>query len=141
VKLDWILLANHAEVNSGLLYISGGGWDTITMHAPIPGAPENVFAVAQGTAVIRLLFHQTETGREHSFQLTVVDEDGAEIGSVDGNVRVDKQPGLPPAWLQAVNLPIPLTGLGLPRPGLYTMSLQVNGQHVGDQPFRVLKGY
>jgi hypothetical protein len=142
VNLEWMLLANHAEVGgNGLLYISGGGWDTITVGAPLEGAPPGVFAVVMGTLVIRLNFHATETEREHAFTVTFVDEDGLEIGKAEGNVRVEKIRGLPLGWPQNVNIPIPLTGIQLPRPGLYTISLQVNGQHVGDRPFRVLKGY
>lgn len=141
MNLDWMLLANYAEVNGGLLYISGGGWDTMTVHAPIEGAPPGVFAAIQGTLVIRLLFHQTETGRDHAFELAITDEDGLEIGKAEGGVRVEQSRGLPVGWPQPVNIPIPLTGIALPRPGLYTLSLQVNGQHVGDRPFRVLKGY
>jgi hypothetical protein len=91
--------------------------------------------------VIRLLFHQTETGQDHNFTLTILDEDGNEIGKAEGGVRVDRIPGLPPGWPQNVNIALPLAGIGLPKPGLYSMSLQVDGRHLGDRPFRVLKGY
>lgn len=142
MNLDWMMLCNYAEsAPNGLLYITGGGWDTITVNAPMEGAPPNVFAVLQGTLVIRLLFHQTETDREHTFQVMFMDEDGQEIGKAEGNFRVDRLRGLPPGWPQNVNLPIPLTGVALPHAGLYTISLGVNGQHVGDRPFRILKGY
>ena len=142
MKLDWMLLANYAEVSNDLLYISGGGWDTVTINAPIEGAPPDVFAILPGTLVVRMLFHPTETGRDHSLSITIVDEDGHEVGKAEGSVRVDKAPGLPPGWDQNVNLAIPLgPGIRLPRPGLYMISLQVNEQHVGDRPFRVLKGY
>lgn len=142
MNLEWMILANYAEAGSnGLLYIAGGGWDTITISAPMQGAPPGVFGAMQGTLVIRLQFHQTETGRDHDFALTIIDEDGGEIGKVEGNFRVDRLPGLPPAWPQSVNLPIPLTGAPLPKAGLYTLSLQVDGSHLGDRPFRVLKGY
>lgn len=40
-----------------------------------------------------------------------------------------------------MNLIVPVTGIPLPRPGLYRFSVLVNGQHVGDQAFRVIKGY
>lgn len=141
MNLEWMILANYAEANNGLLYISGGGWDTVTAGAPLENAPPNVFTVLNGALVIRLNFHQTETGRDHSFEVRFVDEDGGEIGKAEGNVRVDKVPGLPPAWPVNVNLPLPLSGVPIPRPGMYTISLQVNGQHIGDRPFRVLKGY
>ncbi len=141
MNLDYMVLCNYAEVSSnGLLYIAGGGWDTITVNAPPENAPPGVFAVLPGTLVVRLLFHQTETDRDHTFQILVSDEDGQEIGKAEGSVRVDRIRGLPVGWPQNVNLPIPL-GIPLPRPGLFSISVSVNGQHVGDRPFRILKGY
>jgi hypothetical protein len=142
MNLDWMMLCNYAEAApNGLLYINGGGWDTVTVSAPLENAPPNVFAVLQGTLVIRLLFHQTETDREHSFRLDFTDEDGNQIGNAEGKFRVDRIRGLPIGWPQNVNLPIPLSGVPLPRAGLYSISLAVNDQHVGDRPFRILKGY
>lgn len=142
MNLDWMMLCNYAEsAPNGLLYITGGGYDTITVNAPLEGAAQGVFAVMQGTLVIRLLFHQTETDREHEFQVVISDEDGQQIGKAEGNVRVDRIRGLPVGWPQSVNLPIPLTGIALPRAGLFTISVSVNDQHVGDRPFRVIKGY
>jgi hypothetical protein len=119
MNLDWMMLCNYAEVApNGLLYIVGGGWDTVTVSAPMEGAPPGVFAVLQGTLVIRLLFHQTETGRDHSFEVVFTDEDGQEMGKAGGSIRVERSPGIPVGWPQNVNLPIPLTGIGLPRAGL-----------------------
>jgi hypothetical protein len=141
VKLDWMGLANYAEDQGGLLYVMGGGWDTMTAHAPLEGAPEGVFAVIQGTLVIRLLFHQSETDRDHRFRVVIADEDGTEVGGLEGSVRVNRIRGLPVGWDQNVNLVIPLTGLGLPRAGSYVITLLVNDQFVGDRPFRVIKGY
>ena len=141
MKLDSMLLTNYAEDQGGLLYVMGGGWDTINVQAPLEGAPENVFAVISGTLVIRLLFHPTETDRDHQFRVTVMDADGNEAGNLDGNIRVDKIRGLPPGWDQNVNIVIPMTGFPLPRPGNYVINLLVNGQFVGDRPFRVLKMY
>lgn len=142
MELDFMLLTNYAEVGgNGLLYMSGAGWDTITVGAPIPEAPADVFAMMQGTLVIRLLFHSTETGREHGVGVTITDEDGSEINKLEAQVRVERTPGLPPTWSQPLNLPVLLTGVALPRPGHYRINLVVNGQFVGDRPFRVIKGY
>lgn len=139
MKLDWMTLANYAEVNNGLLYIAGGAWDTINVNAPLEGAPDSVFAVIQGTLIIRLLFHSTEVDREHAFAVTIMDEDGANVGQADGAVRPERQPGIPMGWDTPFNMVLPLTGIPLPRPGLYTISLTVAGTHLGDRPFRVLK--
>ena len=143
MKLDWMLLANYAEVGpTGLLTVVGGTWDTMTVHAPLPDdGPEGAVAVLTGCVVVRALFHVTETGREHGFALTVMDEDGGDVARIEGSVRVDRQPDLPPGWDQGVNMAISLTGMPVPLFGLYTISLQIDGQHVGDRSFRVVQGF
>jgi Family of unknown function (DUF6941) len=137
MKLDWMMLANHAEAQADLLYIAGGGWDTINVIARAPNAPENVAAVMQGHLAIRLLFHQDETDREHSFEISVVDEEGAEVAKANADFGVARGHGVPPGWLQNVNIVIPVSGIALPRQGLYTINLTVDGQWVGERPFRV----
>ena len=94
MKLDWMLLANYAEVGpTGLHTVVGATWDTMTVHAPLPDdAPEGAVAVLTGSVVARASFHVTETGREHEFALTVMDEDGGDVARIDGGVRVDRQP-------------------------------------------------
>ncbi len=141
MRLGSMMLANYAEDNNGLLYVQGGGWDSINVAAPLQGAPPNVLAVIQGFLVIRLMFHPSETGREHQFAVDITDEDGGQLGHIEGAANIARTPGLPPSWDQNVNLVLPLTGVGLPRPGLYNISLLVDGQHLGDQPFRVIKAY
>jgi hypothetical protein len=143
VKLDWMLLANYAEVGStGLLTVVGGTWDTMTVHGPLPDdAPEGAVALLTGCVVSRALFHVTETGREHQFALSIMDEDGGDVARIEGSVHVDRQLDLPPGWDQGVNMTFSLTGMPVPRFGLYTISMQIDGQHVGDRPFRVVQGF
>jgi hypothetical protein len=142
VKLDLMMLTNYAEVApNGLLYIAGGGWDTITVQGPIEGAPEGVFAAMQGALAIKLLFHMTETERRHAFEVTIMDNDGAEIAKSAGEFDVPKNDDLPPQWLQNLNIVLPVTGIALPREGHYVVNLTVNGQWLGDAPFRVIKHY
>lgn len=141
MKLDYMILANYAENQGGLQYIMGGAWDTITVNAPLENAPPGVFAIISGSLAIRLLFHQTETNREHTFAIRISDADGKELGKVDGGMRVEKIPGLPPSWDQGVSIVVPLTGFPLPGAGQYVMNLMVDDQWVGDRSFRVIKGY
>ena len=137
-----MMLTNHAEVApNGLLYIAGGGWDTIGLAAPIEGAPEGVFAVMQGALAIKLLFHVTETDRTHEYEVTIMDNDGAEVAKAAETFDVPKNEDLPTQWLQSMNIVLPVTGIGLPHDGHYVVNLTVNGQWLGDTPFRVLKQY
>jgi len=140
MRLDWTLLANHAEVSQGLLYVAGGGWDTVNVTGPPPEtASPGTVAVLQGTLVVRLLFHATETDREHTFTITLIDADGSEEAKIEGTVDVARVPEIPPGWDHGVNLALPLTGMPVRTFGLYTFSVQVDGQHVGDRPFRVIE--
>jgi len=146
VKLAWMMLANHAEIApNGLIYINGGSWDTINVASPIPSnlpiAQSGAIAVFQGFVIVRVLFHPTEAGRPHTAAITMTDEDGHDLAKAEGEVMVIVPPDHPPGWEVGVNAALPFTGLPLPRFGLYRASLQVDGQHLDDLPFRVVKRY
>ncbi len=142
MKLDWMMLANHAEVApNNLLYISGGGWDTIQVTARAEGLPDEVFAVMAGHLVARLLFHVTETDREHEMMLNIMDEDGQEIASSTASLGVPRNRDLPANWLQNVDMVLPVSGIALPHEGHYVINLTVNGQWLGDRQFRAFKNY
>lgn len=141
MKLEWMGLANHAENVNGLLYISGGGWDTISVHSPIEGVPDGIFALMQGNLVVRLLLATTETNREHTIAFEIIDEDGATVMRVEAKTHISAQVGLPIGWDQGVNYVFPLTGIPLPKPSNYTINLSVDGEFLGDRPFRVLKAF
>jgi hypothetical protein len=142
-ELEWSILANYAEnpPQGGLVYIIGGGWDTVTIGAPLEGAPPGIVAAVAGHLIIRFLFHSTETGRDHTLGVVILDEDGGEVGRLEAQFRVERAVGLPTSWQQGNNVVLPLTGLGLPKFGLYDIAISLDGNHVGTRPFRVLKGY
>jgi hypothetical protein len=63
----------------------------------------------QGYFTARIGFHQTESG-DHSITLLIMGPDGAEIAKADGEARVQRTPGLPPQWLQNIQIVIPPAG-------------------------------
>ncbi len=142
MKLEWMILANHAEEQAGLLYMAGGTWDTVTVNGALEAGPPDAVAVFRGTLVVRVLFHPTETEREHAFQLMVRDEDGHTIHELpELPARIERNKDLPAGWEQGFNLLFELTGMPLPHFGMYTLSILIDGQHLGDRPFRVLQNY
>ena len=145
MKLDWMLLANYAEDNRGLLNLSGAAWDTVEVRAPIQLPPlptgQTPVAVFQGFLVARLALHTSETGREYGFAVLVADADGKPVAELEGKSRIDKVEGLPRGWLQSANVVLPLTGIPLPAFGHYSIVLRVDNQHLGDITFRVIKKY
>jgi hypothetical protein len=141
MKLGFMLMANYAEDNGGLLYVQGGAWDTVNVRGPISQVPGGPVAIIQGTLVARVLFHVTETDREHEFELNIMDEDGGQVAQVKGKTTISKMVGLPTGWDQGVNLIVPLTGVPLSKFGRYEIALSVDGTNAGTLPFRVLKLY
>jgi hypothetical protein len=143
-ELDWMILANYAEAppGSGLVYIVGAGWDTITVGAPLPAeAPPGLVAAVIGSLVVRLKFARTETNRDYSLSMVVLDEDGGEVARVNVSFPVALVANLPATWEQGLNVVIPLTGLGLPKFGIYEIHVLLEGRFIGSRQFRVLKGF
>lgn len=146
MQLDLLTLARFAEAQGDLLNIIGAGWDTMGVTEtpqPMPGVPipddaQVPAAVLGGMLVARLKCHAiTETNREHTFTVTLVDEDGGQVGQIGGGFNVQRVEHLPIGWPQNVNIIQPL-GIPLPRFSSYTWSMEVDGQHLGDLAFRVV---
>jgi hypothetical protein len=141
MNVSFTMLANYAENNGGLLYIQGGSWDTITVASPLEGGPPGVFTLVRGFYVARLEFHQTETDHDYEFAIVVVDEDGSDVAKIEGGVNVPRNPSIPASWPHPVNLIVPVTGLPLGKPGVYRISLLIEGQHKSELEFRVIKAF
>ncbi len=136
MRVEWMLLANHAETPpNGLLYLSGAAWDTVDVaHEAPAGEP---VAFVQGWLVVRLALHTSECDRPYEFRMAVVDEDGQEIAHYDGEVNVPSPLDQPVGWDVPGNILANLTGMPLPRFGLFTINLSINGEHKDSRPFRV----
>ena len=64
MKLEWLMIADAAEVWANKLYLMGGGWDKITVRTDFP--------VAQHLAVaVSILLEPEELGQAHEFVLDV----------------------------------------------------------------------
>jgi hypothetical protein len=92
MEIDYMVLAEHAEVVGGKLYLMGGGWDT--MH--VPDAPANVrVMVAAGIRV-----DWDETNAQIPIGIRVDDDDAQEIFRLDGQMNVGRPPNLLPGTSQ-----------------------------------------
>jgi hypothetical protein len=143
MEVGWMMLANYAEAQNGMLYLAGAGWDTINVRAePQEDAPPGVVALVRGVLVVRLRFHHTEAGTEFPFKVVIVDEDGGDIGQIDGAITaLPPEADTPPTWDRSSHVVAELNGLPLPRFGEYRIHMHVNHEHKGDLPFRVVRRY
>ncbi len=132
VDLEYALLADHAEVVSGKLYLMGGGWDVLqSRQAPIPLR----FSVALGVRV-----GWDETNQVFPVTVRVEDDDGAVHARAQGSVSVGRPPSLPPGWSQLAKLAVTFS-ISLPRFGGYRVLVEVgegSSVHRRSLPFRVV---
>jgi hypothetical protein len=123
-----MMLADHAQVADGKLFISGAGWSSCAPgHAP---------------CAVALIFHVPwqETDQTISFTLRLIDEDGraviqpgAQDGlpvQVNGHFKVPHPPGLTPG--AEINVPVSFNTVLELAPGRrYSWVLEVDG-HADD---------
>jgi hypothetical protein len=134
MRLDFAVLSNSSEVQSNLLYLSGGGWDT--------GWRSGFPAPFQGALTIRLLAHQTEVNRPHKLEIRFLSEDGAEFApAFDATLTPGPAPAdLPIGWDVPIMLAIGLQTLQIPAPGRYSIEILIDNQHAKSVQFRLIEG-
>ncbi len=122
MKLDWAILANYAEVREGLVFVTGGGIDTVQT----PKLP----ALLNATILVRLLLHRTEANKQHSVELEITDEDGATVAKVQAGVMVPLRPDTPVGWDIPSMVALNIHGLQLAKEGRYAIEISADGSHM-----------
>lgn len=114
MEIDYLLLAEHAEVIGNKLYLMGGGWDTMS----VAEAPANVrLTLAAGVRV-----EWDETNAPVPLLVRVDDDDAQEVFRVEGQMNVGRPPNLAPGTSQLSQMTFAVA-LSLPRFGGYRISL------------------
>ncbi len=71
-KIEFLVLANHAEAKEGLLYLSGAGWtDLRRTRVPSEPPPVSHFGIA-----VSILVPSDEADRQHRIVVRVESRDG-----------------------------------------------------------------
>lgn len=109
MEVEWIILADAAEVINNKLYLIGGGWDSLTMNSPLPLHYPCAIAVS-------FKVPWNETNQRHAIEIVIADQDGAQLAVVEGQIEVGRPPGIPLGQAQrvqmAMRMMLPLTQLG-----------------------------
>jgi hypothetical protein len=92
MEIDYLILADHAEVNGSKLYLMGGGWDT--MHVANVPAPVRM-AVAGGVRV-----EWDESNASIPLVLRIDDDDAQEVFRINGQMNVGRPPATLPGTSQ-----------------------------------------
>ena len=87
MDIDYALLADHADIAGGKLYVNGGGWDRYAL-AQVPGPIR--LAIATGIRV-----GWDETNKPIPVAMVVEDDDGQQMLRIDAVVHVGRPAQLP----------------------------------------------
>ena len=96
MDIDYAVIADYAEIVGGKLYLMGGGWDT-TYAAEVPAAVKVAIAVGARIA-------WNETDHPMPVHITVEDDDGKVLVSMDGAVTVGRPSGIVPGSAQLAQM-------------------------------------
>jgi hypothetical protein len=130
--VEALILANHAEVQNGLLYLSGGGWSELYRPVPQSGeVPRNHFGVA-----VVLGVSWNETNVPHEVTVAVEDLDGAAVVEMKAGFTVGRPPTLPQGSAQLTTIALSLD-IVFPRPGEYCLVGRIGTEPTRTVPFRV----
>ncbi|MCH8198911.1 MAG: hypothetical protein V3S98_00275 [Dehalococcoidia bacterium] len=132
MEVEWLILADAAQIAGNKLYLMGGGWDRLTIHRPLPVQQQMAVAVA-------FRVDWNETNMKHQFEIEVADADGVTLGKVSGSMEVGRPPGITPGQEQRTQIAV---GLGVPikQLGTYVIIARVNGEEGRRFPFSVVDG-
>lgn len=133
MKLTSAMLADAAQVQSGKLFVLGGGFDTISVRQ-LPATHRSVS--------LAMVAEVGPDERQQDLELLVqlVDEDGTELGvTAKGKLRVGAPPNLPPGSPSIVPIVSPFHNVTFPEAKGYAFVVSMNGTELTRVKFRVVK--
>jgi len=92
-SIEFLLLANHVEVQNGLLYASGAGWSDAFRPPPGPEGQITVNHFGIGTSIS---IPWDETNQPHHLTISIQREgNDTELSRIETDIEVGRPPGLP----------------------------------------------
>lgn len=132
VAIEWLILADAAQVVGNKLYLLGGGWDLLTVNQPFP-------ATQPGAVAVSLRVPWNETNERHQIGLEILTEDGQSLAKAGGDFEVGRPPGIRPGQDQRLQIAFNV-GLRLDAPGTYAIVGRVEGQEAARIHFTAVAG-
>ena len=120
--VEYLLLANHVEVQNGLLYVSGGGWANLYRGQLAPEAPPPVNYFGIGASV---LIPWDETNQLHHLVIRIERDDEQELARIETDMEVGRPPGLPSGADQRIAVGFGVN-LAFPEEGGYRAVAQID---------------
>ena len=131
-NVEWLVLADSAQVVGNKLFLMGGGWDVLTINTGFPAQHRMALAVA-----FRVPWN--ETNQKHNSEIELRTEDGQTLLKIEGQFEVGRPAGIKGGQDQrmqfAADLSVPITA-----PGTYVVAVRLEGQELYKTYFNVIAG-
>ena len=113
--------ADHAAVESGKAYVSGGFWDQLNLSEYPAQVSISLVAVIRVPSRAYL--------EDHQIAVSMIDADDNPLPlRIEGNIRVGAAPNLKPGDPTIVPMAFPLNGMTVERAGDYWFVLSIDGE-------------
>jgi hypothetical protein len=122
VEVDFLVLADRAEIVNGKLYAMGAAWDRIGVADF--GQPLSL------SVAIGVLVPWNATNQQHTVTLTLRDADGAPVEFRIEASFVAGRPAFLNGETQRVLLAVPAANVLLPHPGNYVLAAAIDGREM-----------
>ena len=137
MEVEWLVLADSAQVVGNKLYLLGGGWDRLTVNTGFP-------TDRRGAVALAVKVPWNETNQKHTFEVEVASEDPAteepkSLLKIAGQFEVGRPAGIPQGQDQRVQLAIDLN-LKIETPGTKVIIARIEGQEMRRIRFNVVPG-
>lgn len=134
MEIEWLVLADSAQVVANKLYLLGGGWDRIPLNKDLP----QHFAVA-----VAIKVPWNETNIRHTFEIEVLSEDRnteeiRSIAKMGGQFEVGRPAGIPTGREQRIQLALDV-GLKFDNPGTKRIVASIDGSISRELHFDVVQ--
>jgi len=130
-RIEYVVVADHAEALNGKLYLHGAGWTDVTP----PTGPQGQPGIVHIGLAASILVGWNETNRRFPLTLTIVHEDGDELVRINAQIEAGRPAGLTPG-ADLRNLLAVGANLAFPKLGSYELRAQL-GDDVRSVTFRV----
>ena len=128
LRIEWMVIADFAEVVSGKLYLMGGGWDILN--------GESLPIIRMLGLAIACRVPWNETNQPHLLEFELQDADGKMIAKGGAHFEVGRPPGIPNGQEQRFQVAINIPAV-LETAGVYRVLTRV-GDDESDTTFRVV---
>lgn len=122
MEIEWLILADSAQVVANKLYLLGGGWDRLAVNMDMP----RHFAIAVSVKV-----PWAETNQRHKLEIEVLSEDPnteevKSLAKMGGQFEVGRPAGIPAGREQRVQLALDV-GMKFDMPGIKRVVAHLDG--------------